>query len=165
MTAIALKPPVPIESGDVLLYAGHGLLSWLIKVKTWSDVSHAELANSGASAFASRDGTGVRTYAIDLSPGRLYAVLRPVAPLAMDGVRAFHSRCLGQRYDVWGLFRFFTIGRQSHDKQFCSEYVVRLLRSGGLEPFTPQTDADLVAPGQFLMSPMLSLIWRREESR
>lgn len=150
-------PRPGVQAGDVLLYQGTGFWSRLIRIKTWSDVSHCELANSASSAFASRDGKGVGTYPV--REAGLYAVLRPVVPLDMDGVRQFHARCLGQRYDWWGLLRFVTIGKQSQDKQFCSEYVVRLLRSGGIEPFTPQTDADLVAPGQFLMSPAFRCIW------
>lgn len=153
--------PCEIRAGDVLCYRGRGLFSWAIMVKTWAEVSHVELANSGASAFASRDGKGVHTYAIDLDPARLYAVLRPVQAVDMEAVRAFHSRCIGQKYDVWGLFRFFTWGKQSFDKQFCSEYVVRLLRHGGVEPFTPETDADLVSPGMMLTTPALRRVWCR----
>ena len=162
---------VAIQAGDVLLYRGSGLFSRLIRIKTWSEVSHAELANSAASAFASRDGQGVHTYAIDLNPKRLYAILRPRVPLDMAAVRAFHSQCIGQRYDVLGLFRFFTWGQQSHDKQFCSEYVVRLLRRGvhvhseaDVDPFFNHADADLIPPGHLLFSPGLALIWRRPDA-
>ena len=160
-----MNAPCVIEPGDVLCYSGHGLFSTAIRWKTWAPkplgITHVELANSGASAFASRNGKGVRTYAIDLDPTRLVAVLRPIYPLDMAAVRAFHTQCLSQRYDWWGLFRFFTWGQQSHDKQFCSEYVVRLLRAGGLHPFTAGTDADLVAPWWFTTSPMLTHVWRR----
>lgn len=162
MTTLAAKSPVPILPGDVLLYRGTGFWAWAIRVKTWGEASHCELANSGASAFASRDGKGVNTYPIDLAPRRLYAILRPLLPLDMAAVRAFHDGCLGQAYDWWGLFRFFTWGTQSLDKQFCSEYVMRLLRAGGCEPFTPHVDADLVAPGQFVMSPALRCVWCRD---
>ena len=150
--------PLPaILAGDVLCYSGTGLFSKLIKIKTWSRISHVELANSGMSTFASRDGKGVATYAF--KDKNLAAVLRPVYSLDMDAVRAFHHKCIGQRYDLWGLFRFFTLGTQSMDKQFCSEYVTRMLRHGGLEPFTVQTDADLVSPGMFLTSPMFTRVW------
>lgn len=153
-----------IEPGDVLGYHGHGIFSSLIRLKTWAPsppgVSHVELANSAVSAFASRDGKGVQTYPIDLSK-RLVVIWRPVHQLDMEAVRRFHVECVGQRYDVWGLFRFFTFGTQSRDKQFCSEYVMRLLRHGGVEPFTPTTDADLVPPWWFGISPVLREQWRR----
>lgn len=166
MTRLAVPlAPCEILGGDVLCYSGRGLFSTLIRWKTWAPrplgISHVEMANSGSSAFASRDGTGVQTYAIDLNPKRLVAVLRPIYPLVMEDVRAFHSQCIGQRYDVLGLFRFFTLGKQSHDKQFCSEYVVRLLRKGGLHPFAAGTDADLVAPWWFMTSTMLTTVWSR----
>lgn len=150
---------IDVREGDVLLYRGTGLSGFVIRIKTWSPVAHCELANSLGVALASRDGVGVRTFA-RMPDDRLYAVLRPRVPLHMAAVRAFHLRCLNQGYDWWGLLRFVTIGKQSMTKQFCSEYVMRLLRAGGCEPFTPETDADLVAPGQFLMSPALACVWR-----
>lgn len=157
---------VAIEHGDVLCYSGHGLFSTLIRWKTWAPrplgISHVELANSGATAFASRDGRGVQTYPVDMDPKRFVAILRPVFALDMTAVRKFHAECIGQAYDWKGLLRFFTWGKQSQDKQFCSEYVMRLLRHGGLEPFTPETDADLVAPCQFMMSPTLTCMWRKD---
>lgn len=141
-------------------------MSTAIRLKTWAPkplgISHVEMANSGASAFASRDGRGVQTYPIDLDPKRLVAVLRSLFPLDMDEVRRLHAFCVGQAYDWKGLFRFFTWGKQSQDKQFCSEYVMRLARAGGLEPFTQDTDADLVAPCQFMMSPNLCCVWRKD---
>lgn len=149
--------------GDVLLYATRGSFwSWAIKVKTWSPVSHCELAGPDDTALASRDGKGVNTY----YPRRerdLYAVLRPVQPLDMAAVWAWHLTVRGQKYDWWGLMRFFTLGKQSMHKQFCSEYLTRALRHGGLEPFAPGYDADLVSPGMFLASSAFSTIWQAPE--
>lgn len=168
MTTLAIplpQPPVPIEPGDILCYSGSGLFSKLIRLKTWAPqplgISHVEMANSRFSAFASRDGKGVQTYPIDLDPKRLVAVLCTTQPLDMGAVRAFHSQCIGQKYDVWGLFRFFTLGQQSLDKQFCSEYLTRLCRKGGVELFTPETDADLVAPWWVTVSPRAALKWKK----
>jgi hypothetical protein len=61
--------------------------------------------------------------------------------------------------------RFFTIGQQSMGKQFCSEYLTRALRKGGLEPFAEGYDADLVSPGMFLASPAFHAVWWRERVR
>lgn len=154
--------PVPTVPGDVLLYSGAGFWSWAIKVKTWSDVSHCEMVGYDETAMASRDGEGVRTYWPIRSEG-LYAVLRVRGGLAFDFDAAWewHKRQRGQRYDWWGLMRFFTLGDQTHDKQFCSEYLTRLLRAGGVEPFARGYDADLVSPGMFLASGALVEVWRR----
>jgi hypothetical protein len=161
--SLPVVAPIPLKPGDVLLYGGTGFWARLIRIKTWSDVSHVELvAPDGESALSSRDGIGVGQF-LPIRLHGLSAVLRPEMSLDMDALLAFHNTCVGQRYDWWGLLRFFTIGKQSTDKQFCSEYVMRLLRAGGMDPFTPQVDADLVAPGQFLMSPLLALRWRAEK--
>lgn len=146
-----------LEPGDVLLYSGGGLAGWLIKLKTWSDVSHVELYVGGGRAFASRDGIGVRTF--DARAAGLYAVLRPVVPVNLEAAAAFHATCTGQGYDWIGLLRFVRIGKESKGRQFCSEYVTRLLRAGGVHAFGPGYDADLVSPGMFLSSPVLVPVW------
>ena len=167
---VEVLPQSLILPGDILCYEGHSLISTLIRFKTWSDhISHVEMANSPVSALASRDGKGVATYGIDLDPKRLYAVYRSRFPLDMTAVRTLHVKCVGQKYDVWGLFRFFTWGKQSLDKQFCSEYVVRLLREGvhakeqNFDPFFNFCDADLIPPGHLPYSPGLWCVCQREK--
>lgn len=154
---VAPDPLAFIQPGDVLLYSGHNFNAWVISVKTWSKVTHCELALGGDLTAASRDGEGVNTYPIRRE--ELAYILRPDTPLDMTGVKAFHAACIGQAYDWWGLLRFFTLGEQSQDKQFCSEYVTRLLRHGRLEPFQDAYDADLVSPGMFLCCSRLVRIW------
>lgn len=146
-----------LRPGDVLLYRGTSVWSALIRIKTWSDVSHCELYVGGArgQTWASRDGQGVGTY--PLRRDRLVAVLRPLA-WDLERARVFHRSCLGQGYDWWGLMRFFTLGQPTLDKQFCSEYVTRLLRAGGVEPFARDYDADRVSPGMFLVSSELDRV-------
>jgi hypothetical protein len=68
----------------------------------------------------------------------------------------------GQRYDWLGLLRFFTLGQQSTDKQFCSEHATRFYRAGGFEPFSKHYDADLVSPGHFLSSAKFATHWRAD---
>lgn len=168
-----VDPRTLIEPGDVLGYHGHGAFSTLIRLKTWAPfpgVSHVELANSSASVFASRDGKGVQTYPLDATD-RLVIIWRPLPALDMDAVRAFHAACVGQKYDVFGLFRFFTLGEQSQDKQFCSEYVVRLLRRGihcekhGDDLFFHDCDADLIPPWWFAISPAIEEVARKVDGK
>ncbi len=149
--------PTPVLlPGDVLLYSGRSPFSWAIKVKTWSPYSHAELYLGDNQTATSRN-EGVKTYAF--TPNELALVLRPATPLDMAAVWAFHKSCIGQQYDWFGLLRFFTLGTASKNKQFCSEYVTRLLRAGGVEPFHPDYDADSVSPGMLATSPALPTIW------
>lgn len=150
---------VVLHAGDVLLYASSGFWAWTIKVKTWSEVSHVEVVGPDATALASRDGSGVDTY-YPIRLDGLYAVLRPRQTPDMAAAWQWHRTVRGQKYDWWGLMRFFTIGQQSMHKQFCSEYATRLLRHAGIEPFAPGYDADLVSPGMFLSSPAFEEVWR-----
>lgn len=155
--------PVPLRTGDVLLYRGTGVFSTLIRLKTWSDVTHVEVAGfDPTTAYAARDGQGVGTY--DIRRDDLYAVLRPRWRVNVRALRGFHERCCHppQGYDWWGLLRFFTFGQPSLDKQFCSEYATRLLRASGGDPFARDYDADRVAPGWFLACPssVMTTTWR-----
>ncbi len=144
--------PDPLAPGDCLLYSGGGFFSRLIRIKTWSPISHVEVYIGGGLSVASRDGKGVNTYPLRLDG--LVTVLRPARYVDMPAALAWHQHQVGQKYDWWGLMRFFTIGKQSDTKQFCSEFATRFYRAGGFEPFTAEIDADLVSPGQFLYSPL-----------
>ena len=158
--------------GDCLLYSSGGPLPWLIKIKTWSPVSHVSVYRGNLRSIAAR-AEGVNTY--PLRCDGLYAVLRPCdGPLNVDpGLAWFdvpfnpktHTGVTGQRYDTWGLFRFFTLGKQSEDKQFCSEVATRFYRlclaadGDAFHPFAKRWDADLVSPGMFLASDEFDLAW------
>jgi hypothetical protein len=146
-----------LRPGDALLYQGRSLLSRAIRLKTWAPVSHIEVAMGHGIAYASRDGLGVRSYPVRRT--ELYAALRPVEPFDALRATAYHNTVAGQRYDTVGLFRFFCLGRQSTDKQFCSEYATRLYRAAGIFPFNQRYDADLVSPGMFLSSPKFAELW------
>jgi len=155
--------PLPLQyidqylvPGDCLLYRGRGLLPALIRLKTWSDVSHIEMYFGNGVVGASR-AEGVNTYR--LKTEGLRVVLRPTDAVDMAAVRRWHDQpfdpktqtgVTGQKYDTLGLFRFFTIGKQSMDRQFCSEWQTRAYRQGGFNPFAEHYDADLVSPGMYL---------------
>lgn len=146
--------------GDALLYRSKGLMPWLIRVKTWSRASHIEVYMGKGIAYAART-EGVRSY--PLRTEGLYAVLRPEG--AFDAAKAtawFNASAVGQKYDTFGLLRFFTLGKQSLTKQFCSELATRLYRAGGFCPFADTYDADLVSPGMYLASPHFTELWSAE---
>lgn len=141
-----------LEPGDVLLYSGTGFISWAIKTKTWSPFSHTEVYIGHGWSVASRDGIGVGAY--QLRTKDLALILRPNAPLDLQAGLQWFQTVKGEKYDWLGLFAFFFATWQaSTNKMFCSEFVLRFLRAAGLEPFTPDTDADHVSPGMLATSP------------
>jgi len=135
-----------LQPGDGLLYRPSGLIGRLIALKTWSPWSHVEMAIRQGKTIAARE-EGVNYY--DTRWDHLGMVVRP--PRTFDINTAldwFDDKACGQAYDLLGLFRFFTCGKQSLDKQFCSELLTRVYREGGVPIFNGQ-DADLVPPGWF----------------
>lgn len=158
-----------LEPGDLLLYSGKDLISRLIKLKTFSRFSHAEFYLGHGHTLTSLITKGVATY--PFKSHDLSCVLRPIDSgygFDLSEVLTFHSDCIGQAYDTLGLLRFFTIGKQSEDKQFCSEYCARLYRRLRVkllesyiyfQPFSECYDADLVSPGMFYASPHFKEVW------
>ena len=157
----ALKPVVPIalRSGDCLLYRATGLFGWLISIKTWSVVSHCEGYVGNGKAVASRDGVGVGLY--DWRSADLLYVLRPNQPFDLkEALAQFNHKWRGQGYDWLGLLRFAwrapVESLRFNNKQFCSEFLTRWYRGGGMDPFNG-ADADAIAPASFLLSPVFDV--------
>lgn len=175
-----------LQPGDVLLYSPRGCLSRLVEWKTWSAYSHVEVwlgrgvigrylldldwtshtcaqpsySMPGAEVLASRPGIGVNFYPFDLSG--LTLIRRSRDPLDMDAMLRWvtNRHVIGQRYDWWGLLRFFNVGRGRMDRQFCSELAARLLRRGGVQLFN-NVDADQVSPGMLAWTRDLYDLWRQ----
>jgi hypothetical protein len=143
-----------VRPGDYLAYRASGFVGWIIKIKTWHDVTHCEVYVGDGASVASRgpqDGVGgVGRY--DLRLEGLTHILRPIVPFDLQAALRWFQIVNGQRYDLWGLLRFFTIGAGKQDRMFCSEFATRFYRAGGLEPFQRDEDADAVAPCTFLLS-------------
>ena len=149
-----------IQPGDVLLYRGRGLFGFIIRLKTWSYVSHCETYMGIGRSAASRDGQGVGTYPFRWT-GLKY-VLRPLpgVQLNVHAGRRWHHGVIGQKYDWLGLLIFFLAARQGHlDKMFCSEHTARLANAMGYKPFGTM-DCDRISPGMFLASPLYEIVWR-----
>lgn len=151
-----------LKPGDLLLYSGHSVFSWLIKVKTWSDFSHAEVYVGTGITITSRDGLGVKYYPFE--PKNLSCILRPKLPIDFSRADEWFSTIVGQKYDWWGLLRFFHFGKESKDKQFCFECCTRYYRAGGFDPFSERYDADLVSANSFYSSPNFELVWQNLKS-
>lgn len=147
-----------LQPGDVLLYSGKTLFSRIIKIKTWSDFSHVEVYVGEGESVASRNGIGVGLYPIRTDD--LRAILRPRVPFDVASAMKWFATVDGQKYDWTGLLAFTWAKWQGHEntKQFCSEFATRFLRCGGCDPFN-NYDADGIAPGEFLKSPVLAILW------
>lgn len=149
-----------LKPGDLLIYSRRSFFGWCIKVKTWSNYTHVETYLGNGYSHASRDsakffgtplpGTGVGTF--QSSYDGLVLVRRPRFHFNLEAARPYIDRVAGECYDVAGIFRFFTLGRQSVDKQFCSEDATRLARAAGIEPFDHRLDADLASPRDLAFS-------------
>jgi hypothetical protein len=150
-----------LRPGDVLLYRGRGLFGFLIRLKTWSNVSHCEMYFGAGRSAASRDGLGVSTFPFRWT-GLKY-VLRPRHAVNMPAGRRWHHGVSGQKYDWLGLFIFFLAAKQGHlDKMFCSEHTARLANAMGYKPFG-EMDCDRISPGMFLASPAYDIVWRDDD--
>lgn len=143
-----------LRAGDVLLYSGKGVFSRAIQFKTWSAISHCEAYVGEGESVASRDGKGVGKYPVRTDG--LVAVLRPRDGFDLAAAMEWFATVDGQGYDWVGLLAFFTARMQGskNTKMFCSEFLTRFERAGGVEPFAPEYDADAVSPGMFLSSPV-----------
>lgn len=150
---------LPLKPGDTLLYTSHwSLIAWAIRVKTWSTVSHIEVYIGDNSSISAR-ANGSKVFAFESK--NLREVWRPKEAFNLeDAMKWFYEKAEGQKYDWLGLFRFFTIGKQSTKKQFCSELATRFYRNGSFEPFNKTVDADLVSPGMFKTSARMELVWK-----
>lgn len=151
--------PSILQPGDVLLYRPSTLFGQIIKVKTWSRVSHVEIYIGKDQSVGSREKTGVRVYPLRIDD--VGFVLRSKQILNQDAAMLwFFAKANGQKYDYLGLLCFtLAVSQGSPRKQFCSEFATRFLRNGGVDVVANHWDADKVAPGTFLMSPNMEIVW------
>lgn len=150
----------PLHAGDILLSESYGLIGAWIRVKTWSDVSHAEVYIGNGRTFSSRF-EGVNEY--DFDPEGLRYVLRPYRRYNNEAAARWRATVCGQGYDWLGVTVFYYAAlRSDPNRQICSEACTRDARHGGVEPFAPSYDADRVAPADFKKSPAYRLVWAAE---
>jgi len=131
----------------------------LIARKSWFPYSHVEVAISPNRAIGARQ-TGVNEYPIRLSD--LAVVMRPTENFNLeDGIEWFNLHAKGCKYDYWGLFRFYLLGKPSDDKMFCSEMAVGFYRNAGISNLFHKVASDLVPPGWFVtLADEFTEVWR-----
>lgn len=137
---------IAVRPGDTIVYRPSNWIGRLIALKTWHNWSHVEMIVNDHKAIGARM-EGVNYYPINLAHAGM--VIQPPPSFNLQAALDwFDDKACGQAYDLFGLFRFFTWGKPSLDKQFCSELLTRAYRAGGVDIFAGQ-DADLVPPGWF----------------
>lgn len=147
----------PLRPGDVLLYRTSGLFGLVIRLKTWSPVSHVETYVGFGHSVASRDGIGVGMY--DVRRDHLAYVLRPTAPFNLEAALKWQEKVAGARYDWLGVVRSFADPYEGGVKgrYWCSEHAAIFANKGGIRPFG-HFRPDKIAPANFLMSPAYCVI-------
>lgn len=149
-----------LRPGDCLLYRPHGIIGWVIAIKTWHLVAHVEVYEGDGFSLASRDGIGCNRYR--LRTAELCRVLRPTGRIDMaSGVAWFEKVARGQKYDFAALARFLWPGGTDtdRDRQICSSFAARFYRAAGYPLFAATEDADRIAPFQFAVTPLLDDVW------
>lgn len=149
-----------LQPGDCLIYRPSSWIGRLIAIKSWSPWSHVEMAVGPGKCIAARtEGCAYYETRMDKTLGM---VVRP--PSSFDlrrTLRWFDLYGNGQAYDLWGLLRFFTVGKPSTDKMFCSELMTRAYRQTMPDLFAGY-DADLIPPGWYATLAMgygFSKVW------
>lgn len=138
-----------LQPGDVLLYRSKGIIPFLIRTKTWSDVNHTEIYVKNGLSAASRDGKGVNTYQLR-TEGLLY-ILRYKGEFDFEAGFDWHRTVTGRPYDFWGLLAFFNWGSGGHPtKYICSEHTTEFLGAGKAFPFGEDYPPHKVSPGDYL---------------
>lgn len=150
-----------LQPGDMLVYSGHSLFSWLIKKKTYSDYTHIALYVGEGKQREFREFKGAQE--VPLRIENLVMIRRPKGSWNKEKSQVFWDSIKTQGYDYVGLFfSFIAVMRgASSQKMWCSEYYARDHRiSVDGEPlFSEVTDADRVAPGDCVKSSGTSLVW------
>lgn len=149
-----------MKPGDCLLYTPTGVFGIAIAIKTWHSISHCECYVGQGQSVASRDGIGINQY-----PWRntqLGYILRPNRPFNLGAAMDWFQGVRGEKYDWMGLLRFGWRAKYvphclTDNKMFCSEFLTRFYRAGGMDPF-PREDADAIAPFQFESNPLFDLV-------
>lgn len=156
-------PPISeLQPGDILLYGECTLLSWLIRFRTWSDVSHVEIYCGQMLgqdfSLASRN-EGVNKY--PLRTDGLRYVYRPRVGFSFAKAMEWFQRVRGTKYGTLDLFRFYGVNIPTKGL-ICSQFADLFFQNADLELFNINYPAGAVCPGDFckVSSELLDEVWR-----
>lgn len=152
---------IELKPGDCLVYRPSNWIGKAIAIKSWLPYSHVEIVVDEKTAIGARP-DGCNYYPIRLDE-YLAVVMRPYAS-AFDfelGKKWFELEAKGHPYDVWGLFRFYMIGKGAKDKWFCSELATKFYREANIAGLFHRQEDALVPPGWFVtMADGFAEVWR-----
>ena len=153
-----------LQPGDILLYGDNSLLSWAIRFRTWSDVSHIEIYAGNGHSLASR-AEGVNCY--PLRTAGLRRIYRPKVEFNMQaGLRWFWANAAGTVYGWADLWRFYGIDVPTKGL-ICSQFADLFFQNTGLPLFNLNYPEGAVCPGDYekVSSRLLDQIWSWCDSR
>jgi uncharacterized protein YycO len=141
-------------------YGGRGILSTLIKWRTWTPYSHVSLVLRDGSEIEAwwggvmhraavgaihRPGTRIELYEVDCTPEQC------------DDIESFALAQVGKPYDYGAIIGFVLRARTaSSRKWFCSELVFAAFAAAGIRLLRGVAERK-VAPGDIVRSPLLRL--------
>ena len=155
-----------LKLGDVLLYGGWSIPDITIWLKTWSDAQHVEIYTGNGQSIASRPGIGVNLYPLR-KDGIRYA-LRPNQPFDfLAGMAWFNTNAKGQPYAWLDLVEFYPpiywlltkLGFLKIKGLICSEFGDLFFQNCVLRLFNPDYPVGAIAPRDYLVTPLLDLVW------
>ena len=151
----------------ILAYRGTSLLSWWIRIRTWSDHSHiSHLLRDGTEIEAWQGGVQHnKEWGILHTAGTMVDVYQYVNPITgdqIDKIECFLESQIGKPYDYLGLFRFlpivrlFTKTNAETDRWFCSELEATAQQAGGVQLIDKESYK--VTPEDVACSPVLKKV-------
>lgn len=148
----ALKAP---SGPAVLLFRGEGLLSWVIRMQTRGQYSHAALLTDDGRVIESWPGEGVRVRMISDWRGIDAFSVDRMSPMRWQWAIDYVMREVGCKYDWRNVCRFISRREAAHNERwFCSELVFAALADVGvtlLRGIAPCA----VSPQMLSLSPLL----------
>lgn len=146
----------------MLFYSPSDLIGVLIAIKTWTWLSHVEVATGPTSVIGAR-AEGVNPYPMRVDD-HLVAIRRPRQPFMVESAKRYVAPMMGQPYEITGLFRFFDPwAKHHHAARICSSVVTAFELGGGKQLFNPDVSLDSISPAQLWQTAELATVWEKQE--
>jgi len=148
---------------QLAFYEGGTKYDYLVKARTWSDITHVALLYTGdggqQTKFEAMPFKGVREVSWLQFPRPYIMHTYDIQGMTDDQARkaaAWATEQLGRQYDYWGILGYtIWLGRLQHKKRwFCSEYAETAIRYAGIV-LTPDYAPCRISPARLMDSHLL----------